>query len=166
VSTDATPDGRLPVDRLPDSADPVRIHRIEGESIGAADTREPHRHDYHELLWLRAGHGEHLLDGRPLAVRPHSLTLIGRGQVHVFTRAEDITGVAVRWRGEGVPAAPAPETVAGLRNWTVVLDGPDERAAVRARLDRAGIAVEERTDGLLVRDPAGIPMLLAPAPQA
>jgi catechol 2,3-dioxygenase len=64
------------------------------------------------------------------------------------------------WRGEGVPAAPAPETVAGLRHWTVVLDGPDERDAVRERLDRAGVAVEERADGLLVRDPAGIPLLL------
>jgi extradiol dioxygenase family protein len=64
------------------------------------------------------------------------------------------------WRGTGVPAAPAPETVAGLRHWTVVLDGPDERDAVRERLDRAGVAVEERADGLLVRDPAGIPLLL------
>jgi catechol 2,3-dioxygenase len=64
------------------------------------------------------------------------------------------------WRGTAVPAAPAPETVAGLRHWTVVLDGPDERAAVRERLDRAGVAVDERADGLLVRDPAGIPLLL------
>ena len=64
------------------------------------------------------------------------------------------------WRGKGVPAAPAPETVAGLRHWTVVLAGPEERDAVRARLDGAGVAVEERADGLLVRDPAGIPLLL------
>jgi catechol 2,3-dioxygenase len=70
------------------------------------------------------------------------------------------------WRGEGVPAAPAPETVAGLRHWTVVLDGPDEHDAVRERLDRAGVAVEERADGLLVRDPAGIPLLLTVAPEA
>src|SRR3954465_1575707 len=63
------------------------------------------------------------------------------------------------WRGEGVPAAPAPETVAGLRHWTVMLAGPDEREAVRERLGRAGVAVEERADGLLVRDPAGIPLL-------
>jgi catechol 2,3-dioxygenase len=64
------------------------------------------------------------------------------------------------WRGEGIPAAPAPETVAGLRHWTVVLDGPGERDAVRARLDREGVAVTERPDGLLVHDPAGIPLLL------
>jgi catechol 2,3-dioxygenase len=65
------------------------------------------------------------------------------------------------WRGAGVPAAPAPETVTGLRHWTVVLDGAEQRAAVRERLDAAGVAVEDRADGMLVRDPAGIPLLLA-----
>jgi AraC family transcriptional regulator, transcriptional activator of pobA len=113
VSTDATPDGRLPVDRLPDSADPVQIYRIEGETIAAADIREPHRHDYHELMWLRAGHGEHLLDGRPLAVRPHTLTLIGRGQVHVFTRAEEISGITVRFGDEALLGGAAERATPG-----------------------------------------------------
>src|SRR3954462_13551662 len=67
------------------------------------------------------------------------------------------------WRGVGVPAAPAPQTVAGLGPWTLVLDGPGERDAVRERLDRAGVAIEERDGGLLVRDPAGIPLLLRTA---
>ena len=70
------------------------------------------------------------------------------------------------WRGEGVPAAPAAETVAGLRHWTVLLDGAGERDAVRARLDAAGVAVTEREDGLLAHDPAGIPVLLAVDPAA
>jgi hypothetical protein len=70
------------------------------------------------------------------------------------------------WRGEGVPAAPAPETVAGLRHWTIVLDGAAQRDAARARLEAAGVALAERRDGLLVHDPAGIPLLLAVAPAA
>jgi catechol 2,3-dioxygenase len=70
------------------------------------------------------------------------------------------------WRGPGVPPAPAPETVAGLRHWTVLLDGDAQLAAARERLAAAGVAVEEREDGLLVRDPAGIPLLLALAPPA
>src|SRR4051794_10120818 len=70
------------------------------------------------------------------------------------------------WRGEAIPPAPAPETVAGLRHWTVLLDGAVERDAVRARLDAAGVAVTERADGLLVHDPAGIPVLLALDPAA
>jgi catechol 2,3-dioxygenase len=70
------------------------------------------------------------------------------------------------WRGDGIPAAPAAETVAGLRHWTVLLAGAAERDAVRARLDAAGVAVTERADGLLVHDPAGIPVLLAVDPAA
>jgi catechol 2,3-dioxygenase len=70
------------------------------------------------------------------------------------------------WRGEGIPAAPAADAVAGLRHWTVLLDGAAERDALRARLDAAGVAVTERADGLLVHDPAGIPLLLAVDPAA
>ena len=70
------------------------------------------------------------------------------------------------WRGAGVPAAPAPETVAGLRHWTLLLDGAAQLDAVRARLAAAGVPGEERADGLLVADPAGIRLLLAAAPPA
>jgi AraC family transcriptional activator of pobA len=100
LRADGASDGELTVDRLPAAADPVEIERIEHLYLGDDSAREPHRHDYHELLWLRTGDGEHLIDGRPLAVRPHSLTLIGRGQVHVFRRAEGAEGTTVRFGDE------------------------------------------------------------------
>ncbi len=56
------------------------------------------------------------------------------------------------WRGEGVP--PAPEDAVGMRHWTVELDSPADVAAVRERLEAAGVAVEERPDGFLARDPS------------
>jgi catechol 2,3-dioxygenase len=55
------------------------------------------------------------------------------------------------WRGEGVP--PAPEHTIGLRHWTIQLDDVSE---VRARIDAAGIAVEDAETGFVVRDPWGI----------
>jgi catechol 2,3-dioxygenase len=61
------------------------------------------------------------------------------------------------WRGEGVPPAPADRV--GLRHWTVVLDDPEEVAAVRERARAAGIAPEEHEGGFLVRDPWGIAVL-------
>jgi catechol 2,3-dioxygenase len=65
------------------------------------------------------------------------------------------------WRGEGVP--PAPEGSVGLRHWTVVLEDPEQIAAVSQRVNASGISVEEREDGgaggLLVRDPWGIAVL-------
>jgi AraC family transcriptional regulator, transcriptional activator of pobA len=104
VSGDATPpgDGELTLDRLPDPLDPVQVVRLDGLRLDGTGVRDPHRHDYHELLWLRAGRGEHLLDGRPLAVTPRSLTLIGRGQVHVFREAADVVGAAVRFGDEAL----------------------------------------------------------------
>ena len=49
------------------------------------------------------------------------------------------------WRGRGV--GPAPEHTVGLRYWTVELPDVD---AVRARIDAAGIAIEEAEDGFVV----------------
>jgi AraC family transcriptional activator of pobA len=62
--------------------------------------RKPHRHDYHELIWIKEGSGHHILDGREVPVVPGSLTVIGRGQVHVFERARSVNGAVVRFGDE------------------------------------------------------------------
>jgi catechol 2,3-dioxygenase len=61
------------------------------------------------------------------------------------------------WRGYGV--SPAPADRVGLRHWTVVLDDPEEVAAVHERVRAASIATEDREGGFLVRDPWGIAVL-------
>jgi catechol 2,3-dioxygenase len=61
------------------------------------------------------------------------------------------------WRGRGVPGVP-PGTV-GLRHWTIVLPAADA-AALRERVIAAGAPYEERPEGLLVRDPWGIALLV------
>jgi catechol 2,3-dioxygenase len=63
------------------------------------------------------------------------------------------------WRGEGV--AQAPFDVVGLRRWTVVLPDEGEVDHLRARVEAAGLGHEELAEGLLVRDPWGIPLLVA-----
>jgi AraC family transcriptional regulator, transcriptional activator of pobA len=99
----------LTVDHLSQA---LEVLLLDGASFGtdAAGAREPHRHDYHELIWTREGSGEHLIDGVPSPVRPGTVTLIGRGQVHVFQRAQGLTGAVVRFGDEllyGGPAARA-----------------------------------------------------------
>ena len=42
--------------------------------------RAPHRHDYHELIWIRSGAGEQLLDGEAVPVRPGTVTVVGRAR--------------------------------------------------------------------------------------
>jgi catechol 2,3-dioxygenase len=54
---------------------------------------------------------------------------------------------------QGVGAGPPPEHTAGLRRWLVELPSPDDVAAVRARVDAAGLPVEEIDGGFVVRDP-------------
>jgi len=62
------------------------------------------------------------------------------------------------WRGRGVPRVPA--GTVGLRHWTIVLPS-DAAAALRERVIAAGAPHEDRPEGLLVRDPWDIALLVA-----
>jgi AraC family transcriptional regulator, transcriptional activator of pobA len=88
------------VDDLPAEADALQVRSIELESIDGDDVREPHRHAYHELIWVREGSGRHLIDGEPVEFGAHTLTLIAKGQVHQFERADQVSGVVVRFDDE------------------------------------------------------------------
>jgi AraC family transcriptional activator of pobA len=93
-------DGVLTLDRLPDPTDAVEVLSVERLSTSPAEAREPHRHDYHELIWVRSGTGHHLIDGRRVPARPGTITMIGRGQVHVFECAAEVDGAVVRFGEE------------------------------------------------------------------
>lgn len=100
----------LTLDRLDAGFTGVQVLLLDDMELGDADVREPHRHDYHELIWVRSGEGEHLLDGEPTPVVERSVTVIGRGQVHVFARAKRLHGAVVRFGEELLLGGrPAPE---------------------------------------------------------
>ena len=97
----------LPVDVIPK---PLQIVELRDAAFGsevARGAREPHRHDYHELLWTRAGEGSHAIDGESVPVVPGTVTVIGRGQVHVFERATGLYGAVVRFSDELLTSGPA-----------------------------------------------------------
>ena len=89
----------LSLDRLEGA---VEVVPLDGLEIGGTRVREPHRHDYHELIWVREGEGAHRLDGGLVGVEPRTLTVIGRGQVHVFESGRDLRGAVVRFGDEMV----------------------------------------------------------------
>jgi catechol 2,3-dioxygenase len=66
------------------------------------------------------------------------------------------------WLGSDLK--PRPPGTAGLRHWTVFLESLDEVEAVRVRVRAAGLAVEEREQGFLVRDPWLTAVVFAVAP--
>jgi AraC family transcriptional activator of pobA len=93
----------LAIDRLPQTGPSLDVGLLEDMQIGADGAwraRDPHRHDYHELLWTREGSGRHLIDGEISLVEPNTVTLIGRGQVHVFERAQGVSGAVIRFGEE------------------------------------------------------------------
>jgi AraC family transcriptional regulator, transcriptional activator of pobA len=101
---------RLAVDRLPQAGPALEVAFLEDASVGAAaerGPRAPHRHDYHELIWTRTGSGRHLIDGEPAEVTPGTVTLIGRGQVHVFEAASGLSGAVVRFGDELLHEGPS-----------------------------------------------------------
>jgi catechol 2,3-dioxygenase len=62
------------------------------------------------------------------------------------------------WQGEEAPAPPTDSL--GLRHYTIVLPNAAELEKVIGRVREAGIATERFEDGILVRDPAQIGLLL------
>jgi AraC family transcriptional regulator, transcriptional activator of pobA len=131
----------LTVDRLADASEPAQVVWLEGRDVGAADRREPHRHDYHELIWIRSGRGRHLIDGGPLPIEEGTVTIIGRGQVHVFEQGENLHGAVLRLRDEllldDARRAPAGWLLSGRcgRSVPVPSGQADELEAVLRALD-------------------------------
>ncbi len=118
--TAATSD--ITIDRLPEAGSSLEVVMLRDTRFGSDSEhgpRRPHRHDYHELVWTRCGTGRHLIDGEGSDVAPGTITLIGRGQVHVFERARGLHGAVVRFGDEllhGDPASAAnPAWLVGSR---------------------------------------------------
>lgn len=133
----------LEVDVLSNRADaPIQVIKLDGASVGedaAEGVRAPHRHDYHELVWVRDGCGRHLLDGEPVQVMPGTMTVIGRGQVHVFEGAADLDGAVIRFDedmlyGAGPDAAMPGWLLAGQGGRTVHVPA-GEAAALDSTID-------------------------------
>ena len=138
----------LALDRLDGGA--AQVVRLDGARFGGAAAREPHRHDYHELIWIRDGRGHHSIDGATVPVRPGTVTVIGRGQVHVFEEGEALEGAVVRFREEtlaepgarrGTPAW----LLAGRGGRTVVVP-PGEHARLDALIDALGAELQRPPD--------------------
>jgi AraC family transcriptional activator of pobA len=116
----------LRVDDLRAQPDSLEVIELELASISDGQVREPHRHAYHELIWVREGSGRHLIDGEPLEFGPRSLTLIAKGQVHQFQRAEGVSGFVARFEDDWLT---------GSRRWLfsgqtcTPLNVPEEDAA-------------------------------------
>jgi catechol 2,3-dioxygenase len=62
------------------------------------------------------------------------------------------------WKGKGAP--PAPADALGIRYFTIVLPDQTELRRVLERVQQHGIATEETAEGILIRDPSSIAVVL------
>jgi catechol 2,3-dioxygenase len=62
------------------------------------------------------------------------------------------------WKGTGIP--PAPADALGMRHFTVVLPDADELERVVVRVQAAGSPAEQTAEGIRVRDPSQISLIL------
>ncbi len=127
----------IDVDRLPDTGTPLQVVLVEDASFGSEapqGVRDPHRHDYHELIWTRDGSGEHLIDGEPSRVQSGTITLIGRGQVHVFQRAAGLDGAVIRFGAEMLADGAAARWLIEARGARTVAVPPSDVAALEATI--------------------------------
>ena len=99
----------IAVDRLADrGADAVQVVLLDGFSVAPGEAREPHRHDYHELIWVREG------SGRPIA-RGASRSSSRRGGDHAGpettrpVRVGDGAAADGLATGAAAPLPPEPE---------------------------------------------------------
>src|SRR5687768_16707538 len=127
----------LVIDRLPDASTPLQVVLVEDASFGVdapQGARDPHRHDYHELIWTKAGRGERLIDGDPSGVEPGTISLIGRGQVHVFQSASGLDGAIVRFGAEMLADGAAARWLIEARGARTVPVPPQEAEALDATI--------------------------------
>ncbi|GAA3633419.1 AraC family transcriptional regulator [Streptomyces chitinivorans] len=112
--------------------EPVPLHRLEVPApnalpfaIGSFDTIGPlsragfpHRHVFHEIVYVTSGRGTHVVDAVPWRLSPPNLCAVAPGQVH-------------HWRG-----------VSGLNGWVVLftddflLEHPEDREKLRGLRER------------------------------
>jgi AraC family transcriptional activator of pobA len=74
---------------------------------GPEETHEqPHRHNFQEILWVRSGFGEQVIDGQSFSIQANSFYLIAKGQVHQLVTGVDLDGLVIRFDEQFLPNFP------------------------------------------------------------
>lgn len=140
---------------------PVEVRWLEDTVMTLDDRVAPHRHDYHELIWVRSGSGSHSVDGERVDAGAGTITVIGRGQVHRFDEARGIDGAVVDFSEAALfeDAGVAPLGARAVPGWLVVAGttptvvvppsrAPGLEALLRALDDEARRPPDERSADL------------------
>lgn len=71
------------------------IKKLEEINPGQKIIKLPHRHDFYYVLFVKQGHGSHMIDFKQYDVKPCSIFFISPGQVHALELSEEVEGYAI-----------------------------------------------------------------------
>lgn len=93
------PPGQGDFEVIPEQFLFFEMERETVELVRAA-AKPAHRHSYQEIIWVRQGTAEHLLDGDILEFPAQTLLIIPKGRIHRFVPSPDCRGSVIRFREE------------------------------------------------------------------
>lgn len=82
----------------------ISFERIAEMTLPVQNDDLPHRHRFHEIIFVVDGHGRHAIDGQSADLSPRMVTLIAKGQVHDFEYAEKLSVYLIRFTDDFLPA--------------------------------------------------------------
>ncbi len=65
----------------------------------------PHRHKFHEIIYIRTGTGKHYIDSEEIELKPHTFYCIHTNQVHGFDYGQNLEGYLIRFTEDFLPLA-------------------------------------------------------------
>lgn len=83
---------RIPSVAFANALEQIQLRRVEPFVDAQADEEPPHRHQFHELIWVKEGQGTQEIDDREVVVEPGSVSVISQGQVHYFQEGRRLKG--------------------------------------------------------------------------
>ncbi|WP_184691207.1 AraC family transcriptional regulator [Saccharothrix tamanrassetensis] len=121
--------GELPMHRLEvpvPNALPFAIGTF--ETVGPMSRADfPHRHTFHEIVYVTGGTGTHVVDLARWELRPPHLCVIAPGQVHHWVDTRDLEGFVVLFTDD------------------FLIDHPADRELLRRLSERPWLTLDERT---------------------
>jgi catechol 2,3-dioxygenase len=121
---------------------PLPAGTVQGHVHLYASSLTDSMHFYHQVLGFEKG---------PLS------TKLGMGEVGLSKDQNHVIAFN-SWKGAGAP--PAPANALGIRYFTIVLPNQAELERVLERVQQHSIATEETKEGILIRDPSSIGVVL------
>lgn len=100
----------LPTNQVSEGTATFFLEHIVQSSLPTPFDDPPHRHNFQEILVIRAGSMRHRIDGNAIESAAPTITLIAKGQVHVVESGHDLTAWIIRFTDDFLPAGLVSQT--------------------------------------------------------